>query len=119
MITPTDLTSYSEGFNEAGIALQAAARTLSSALERLAALDESNSTITTVGWTYADLQNGVAKDPVGTLRRILETLRTIGSTRDTLTRELLGDELAPVMTRLSRAFHLAALISAEALASAN
>jgi phage terminase large subunit GpA-like protein len=86
------LREIAYGFADAGIAVQAAARTLTTALERLAALAEDSDAITAVGWPYSDLQNGVAKDPVGTLRRVLETLRTIGTDRDSLTVALFGSD---------------------------
>jgi hypothetical protein len=116
IITASQLDTYAAAFEQAGVARQAAARTLSAALERLAALPVSTASIAAVNWTYADLQTAISNDPMGTLRRLLAALRELGANRDNVAAELFGADLAGPMTQLGTVFALSDLVTSDALA---
>jgi hypothetical protein len=118
-VTPSQLAAYASGIEQAGLTLQQVAYTMTTALERLAGIASDAAALTVVGWSYASLVSGIANDSVGTIRKLLLTLRALGSTRDSVTVAMFGADLASEMTRLGSVFALAAEISKTTSAVAN
>jgi pantothenate kinase type III len=118
-INVSQLVPYADGIKQAGLALQQAVRVLNSVVERLAAVAPDTPELAAARWTYAGLQDGVVNDAVGTIRKTLRTLRTLGASRDSVAAALFGADMASHMNRLGKAFALADEISStkSALAS--
>jgi len=117
LISAALLTPYAAGFSQAGIARQAAAWSLSTALDRLSGISSDSAALTSTGWTCANLQARISADPLGVLRTTLLALLDLGEARDSTAAALFGVDLSATIIHIARAFALAQLISADALAS--
>ncbi len=114
-VTTKDLSAYKAGLIQAGLTQQQAASTLSQAVARIRAIKEQTEDVVdaldTLRLTYADLQNGLTHDPVGTISRLLSGSGSLGSgTRAAVTR-IFGSDMADQMLQLGAAFSLSRQIA--------
>jgi uncharacterized protein len=101
-VSPSQLASLSPALTAAGIPPQQAASALTAAVARVRLLSANASAaaelLSTVSMTVADLQRGIARDPVGTLTRLLASGLTQSGVK-----ALFGADLAGQLVQISAA----------------